>query len=120
MSKQNRDNLNPTPQAVAAMYIYSDDYAAQPLGSMDFWQALPSWKQGVCKDLVKDLTKATERHSTMTDTTKTLAESLAEEAELLRRRFVHHTRLKRPMTLEQATDLCRRMDGSVGEQGDGE
>lgn len=52
----------------------------------------------------------------MTDTTKTLAESLAEEAELLRRRFVYHTRPKGPLTMDQAIDPCRRMEGVDGEQ----
>lgn len=42
---------------------------------------------------------------------KTLAEELAHETELLRRRFVHHTRPKRPLSLQEAMELCREMDG---------
>lgn len=47
-------------------------------------------------------------------TTETLADALREEEELLRRRFVHATRPKGPLTMEQAIELCRRMSG-VGE-----
>jgi hypothetical protein len=45
----------------------------------------------------------------MTD--KTLAESLKEEQDALRRRFIHHTRPKRPLSMEEAAELARRMDG---------
>lgn len=48
-------------------------------------------------------------------TERTLADDLKHEADLLRRRFVHHTRPKGPLTLEQARDLCKRMDGDNGE-----
>lgn len=41
---------------------------------------------------------------------KTLAEDLREEAEQLRRRFVHHTRPKRPLTMNEARALCEAMD----------
>lgn len=44
-------------------------------------------------------------------TEKTLAESLKEEEEALRRRFIHHTRPRRPLSFEEAADLARRMDG---------
>jgi hypothetical protein len=36
---------------------------------------------------------------------KTLAEELAHENELLRRRFVHHTRPMRPLTMDEARKL---------------
>lgn len=36
---------------------------------------------------------------------KTLAQELAEENEALRRRFIHHTRPKRPLTLDEARAL---------------
>lgn len=58
MKKADRENINPTPAAVAAMYIYCNDYAAQKGGSMDFWKLLPPWKQKVCADLVKDIEAA--------------------------------------------------------------
>ncbi len=44
-------------------------------------------------------------------TEKTLAESLKEEEEALRRRFVHHTRPKRPLSLEETMELAERMAG---------
>ena len=45
----------------------------------------------------------------------TLADELKHEGELLRRRFVHATRPKGPLTLDQAADLCRRMDSGDAE-----
>lgn len=42
---------------------------------------------------------------------RTLAEELALENELLRRRFVHATRKRGPLTVDEAAALCRRMDG---------
>lgn len=43
------------------MYLYSDDYAAQTGGSMDFWKSLPRWKQQMCNDLARDIGMATAR-----------------------------------------------------------
>lgn len=37
------------------------------------------------------------------------ADEMARDAELLRRRFVHHTRPKGPMTLDEARELCEQM-----------
>jgi len=42
---------------------------------------------------------------------KTLAEELRDEAELHRRRFIHATRPKRPLSMDEAADLCRRIEG---------
>jgi hypothetical protein len=42
-------------------------------------------------------------------TEKTLADRLREEEELLRARVVHHARPRRPMSLKEANDLCRRI-----------
>lgn len=42
---------------------------------------------------------------------KTLAEELKDEEELMRRRFVHATRPKGPLSLEEACALCERMKG---------
>lgn len=42
--------------------------------------------------------------------TETLAEALAREAELQRRKFVHVTRSREPLTLKQAQEVCRRID----------
>lgn len=48
----------------------------------------------------------------------TLADDLKREGDLLRRRFVHATRPKGPLTMDQARDLCRRMDGVNAETRD--
>jgi len=42
---------------------------------------------------------------------RTLAEELKHEEELLRRRFVHHTRPKGPLSLKEAMELSERMQG---------
>lgn len=44
-------------------------------------------------------------------TEKTLAQALAEEGEALRRRFVHHTRPRGPLSLEDAIKLSEDMNG---------
>jgi hypothetical protein len=44
----------------------------------------------------------------------TLADDLKAENELLRRRFVHATRKRGPLTMSEARDLCRRMAGEDG------
>lgn len=43
----------------------------------------------------------------------TLADALRQEDEALRRRVVHATRPRGPLSLEQARDLCRRMEGAA-------
>jgi len=58
MKQRDRENINPTPAAVVAMYLWCDDYAAQSGGSMDFWKKLPDWKQKLCEDAVKDILRA--------------------------------------------------------------
>ena len=40
---------------------------------------------------------------------KTLADELKAEAEALRRRFVHHTRPKGPLSLKEAIELSKHM-----------
>lgn len=51
---QARRNLNPHAEAIAAMHMWSDDYAfKQRGGSMDFWDNLPDWKKQLARDLVK-------------------------------------------------------------------
>jgi hypothetical protein len=63
MKKRDRENLNPTPAARAAMYIYGDEYGAQNGGSMDFWESLSPHKRSVCEDAVKDILAAHAAHS---------------------------------------------------------
>lgn len=51
-------NINPHQAAVAAMYLYGSDYAAQNGGSMDYWDKLSEGRKRLCRDLVADITKA--------------------------------------------------------------
>lgn len=44
---------------------------------------------------------------------KSLADELREENELMRRRFVHATRPKHPLNLQEAMELCQRMETSI-------
>lgn len=55
-------NLNPTPEARAAMWLFSQRYAAQNGGSMDFWDKLPKHEQQQCKALVVEILAAHARH----------------------------------------------------------
>jgi len=58
-------NLNPHAEAIAAMSLWSEDYAfKQRGGSMDFWDNLPDYKKRICRDLVKRVraTKSEEWH----------------------------------------------------------
>ena len=45
---------------------------------------------------------------------KTLAEEIAEESDRLRRRVIHHSLPKRPLTLDEACKLHEAMIGSSG------
>ena len=45
-------NLSPHKPAVAAVYLWGADYAAQPGGSMDFWDSLTESKKCICRSLV--------------------------------------------------------------------
>lgn len=51
-------NLHPIKPAVAAMFIYHNEYAAQHDGSMDFWDGLTPHQKGVCERCVADILKA--------------------------------------------------------------
>jgi len=44
-------------------------------------------------------------------TEKTLAQELAEEAELLRRKAVHADRPRRPLSMDEAAKLHQKMEG---------
>lgn len=46
----------------------------------------------------------------MTEREQTFADDLAQEDELLRRRFVHATRPRGPLSMDQAAELCERMN----------
>lgn len=58
MSKRDRDNLNPRPPAVFAMYHWSADYAEQGGGVTDFFNALHPADQKFCHDAVTHILNA--------------------------------------------------------------
>lgn len=47
---------------------------------------------------------------------KTLAEELKQEAERLRRRFIHAARPKRPLSFDEARALCARVANTEPEK----
>lgn len=53
-----RRNQRPTAEAVAAMYLYGAEYAAQGGGSMDFWDKLDGSRRQLCHDLVNRIIEA--------------------------------------------------------------
>lgn len=62
---EHQRNLNPTPEATAAMRLYGGDYARFGGGSMDFWDYLESRcpsRAALCKRLVTDVLEAAEAH----------------------------------------------------------
>lgn len=56
-------NLNPTPYAVAAMWLYGSMYAESGKGSMDFWDSLDAYRKRQATRLVEDIGEAYKRHS---------------------------------------------------------
>lgn len=51
-------NLNPHAEAIAAMYLYGDEYAAQGGGSMDFWDKLSESRKNICRAFVVRILQA--------------------------------------------------------------
>lgn len=51
-------NLRPHKAAVAAMWIWGQEYSQQHGGSMDFWDKLPESRRRLCRGLVKDIERA--------------------------------------------------------------
>lgn len=60
MKDQTR-NLNPTPQALVAMWIWGSEYAAQGGGSMDFYDSLSLARQRQCDECVEKMKVALEQ-----------------------------------------------------------
>lgn len=56
MTDQKR-NLTPHKAARAAMFVFSQRYAQQCGGSMDFWDSLEANEKKLCKDLVQQILK---------------------------------------------------------------
>jgi hypothetical protein len=48
MKKSDQRNLNPTAPALLAMWRWSEEYAAQRGGVMDFWDVQPEHRQRLC------------------------------------------------------------------------
>jgi hypothetical protein len=59
-------NLNPTPEAMAAMWPWSKEYAAQGGGSMDFWDKLPEGRKRLASDCAAAIIKAAANHGRVT------------------------------------------------------
>jgi len=52
-------NLNPHAEAIAAMYLWSYEYAhKQRGGSMDFWDNLDDRRKRLCKEMVEKIRTA--------------------------------------------------------------
>ena len=60
---QMRRNLNPTPEALAAMYIWGKRYSEQRGGSMDFWDALSESERSVARCCVAEILEAHKAHA---------------------------------------------------------
>jgi hypothetical protein len=64
--QRDQRNMSPHAEAIAAMSLWSEDYAfKQRGGSMDFWDSPPDFKKNLCRGLVKRIQAAkTEELST--------------------------------------------------------
>lgn len=51
-------NLNPHKPARVAMLLWNKEYAAQPGGSMDFWDSLTEFDKRICREAVRDIENA--------------------------------------------------------------
>lgn len=70
-----RDNLNPTPEARLAMAVWSDEYAyEQSGGCMDFWHSIGDSRRNICRRLLRDVARAAVAHGLT-------LEDMAKEAE---------------------------------------
>ena len=48
-------NMHPTPPARVAMLVWSDKYAKQNGGSMEFYDSLPTEQKKLCRKIVKEV-----------------------------------------------------------------
>lgn len=62
MEDQTR-NLNPTPAAVVAMWVWGERYSKQNGGSMDFWDGLSDREQKFCQGMADKVIDAHKRHA---------------------------------------------------------
>ena len=62
MKKRDRENLNPTAEAVIAMNLWCDEYGAQRGGSMDFYENISNERKRRCTELVDRVIAAAKAH----------------------------------------------------------
>ena len=55
-------NLNPTPEARFAISRWSEDYASQDGGVMDFWDTLSKRRKRISRDAVQGIIDAAKTH----------------------------------------------------------
>lgn len=60
--KDQKRNLNPTPEARFAMFHWHNQYAAQQGGSMDFYDSLPEQDKDYCKRAVEEIMQSIKNH----------------------------------------------------------
>ncbi len=60
--KSQKRNLNPTPEAVFAMFHWHENYASQGGGSMDFYDGLSERSQKYCQEAIRKIAEAKENH----------------------------------------------------------
>jgi hypothetical protein len=63
MKKRDRENINPTPEAVMAMELWCENYGRQKGGSMDFWEGISEAGKRRCKDAVERILRAAAAHN---------------------------------------------------------
>jgi hypothetical protein len=63
VKKRDRENINPTPEAVMAMELWCHHYVAQTGGSMDFWNDLSESGKRRCQDAVARILAAAVCHN---------------------------------------------------------
>jgi hypothetical protein len=57
------ENLNPIPEAVIAMTLYSSEYSKQSGGSMDFYKSLNPARQRQCAELLNRVKQSMVNHN---------------------------------------------------------
>ncbi len=56
-------NLRPTPEAVAAMWLWGKRYSKQRGGSMDFWDGLSESEKRLARNCVEQILAAHTAHA---------------------------------------------------------
>lgn len=61
-SKKVQRNINPTPAAVVAMYLYCQEYGDQRGGCMDFLDSLDPIRKRLCEGIAEQVVEAAAAH----------------------------------------------------------